>query len=237
MSRAFSSASFADIPCFTYFSVSLAICASYFPIMSALFVIFMYDFSYPDIIFVSIVSTEASKAESPRTIPVTQSTTLRIHPLLPFMVSISSSHADDKHFNEPAILSDITSAIDCNSPSTPVICSLSGTILSADVRNALNADTLRLSVSSSVVLRSTPLSLNLTSPFTRSGNVLTGSPNVFASLPLLSARLSRMLRVAVAAIDASNPASESFPNNANVSSMVKLNDLATGPTIGIAVAR
>ena len=94
-----------------------------------------------------------------------------------------------------------------------------------------------MSVNSRVVLRSIPSSFNFFKPSTSSGKFFTGLQRARANLPDPSARLSRIFRVAVAAIEASKPASANFPNNARVSSIVKLNDLATGPTIGKAVAR
>ena len=105
------------------------------------------------------------------------------------------------------------------------------------MRKALKAATLRLSVNSRVVFKSTPFSFSDFNPSTNSGNVLTGLPNVFASFPLLSARFRKILRVAVAAIEASKPASDNLPNKAKVSSILKLKAFATGPTIGNAVAR
>ena len=101
----------------------------------------------------------------------------------------------------------------------------------------MKAATLRLSVISRVVFKSTPCSFNFCKPITNSGNVFTGPPSDFASTPLVSAKFNRILRVAVADIEASKPESASFPTNAKVSSMVKLKALATGPTIGNAVAR
>ena len=125
----------------------------------------------------------------------------------------------------------MVSAISVSSLSTPVIWSLNGTILSEAVRKALKAATLRLSVNSKVVFKSTPCSFSFFKPTTNSGNVFT------ANLPLPSAKFNKILRVAVADIEASKPASASFPNNAKVSSIWKLNAFATGPTIGKAVAR
>ena len=115
--------------------------------------------------------------------------------------------------------------------------SLNGVILSADCRKALKAATLRLSVNCKVVFRSTPLSFSFCKPATSSGNVFTGPPNAVASFPPLSARLSKILRVAVAADDASKPESASFPSNASVSSISKLKAFATGPTVGSASRR
>ena len=131
----------------------------------------------------------------------------------------------------------MVSAISVSSLSTPVIWSLNGTILSEAVRKALKAATLRLSVNSKVVFKSTPCSFSFFKPTTNSGNVFTGSPSALANLPLPSAKFNKILRVAVADIEASKPASASFPNNAKVSSIWKLNAFATGPTIGKAVAR
>ena len=159
----------------------------------------------------------------------------------PFVLSdnliIIASHAEANPAAAPFILFSIVAAIWSRSPSTPVMASRNGTILSADCRKALNAATLRLSVSCKVVLRSTPLSLNFCKPDIRSGKVFTEPPSDLASFPLLSARFSNILRVAVAADDASNPESDNFPSNASVSSIVKLKALATGPTVGRASLR
>ena len=87
------------------------------------------------------------------------------------------------------------------------------------VKKALKAATLRLSVSSNVVFKSTPCAFNFFKPATNSGNVLTGPPKAFANSPLPSARFNRIFLVAVADIEASNPASASFPNKAKVSSI------------------
>jgi len=156
-------------------------------------------------------------------------------PVLSIIVSIKDSQADDKLYNAPCTLFPIVSAILFKSSSTPVIWSRRGTILSDAVRKALKAATLRLSVISSVEFRSIPCSFNLCNPSTNSGNVLTGPPRACANLPLPSAKFSNIFRVAVADMEASNPASASLPNKANVSSIVKLKALATGPTMGIAV--
>jgi len=101
----------------------------------------------------------------------------------------------------------------------------------------LKAATLRLSVISRVLFKSTPCSFNFCNPATNSGSVLTGPPNDLASTPFVSAKFRRILRVAVADIEASKPASDNLPSKAKVSSIEKLKALATGPTIGSAVAR
>ena len=64
---------------------------------------------------------------------------------------------------------------------------------------------------------------------------LTGRPSACASLPFALARLRKILREAVAADEASKPASLSLPSRVVTSSMEKPNCLATGATIGMAV--
>ena len=73
------------------------------------------------------------------------------------------------------------------------------------------------------------------SPSISSGKVLTGSPKAFASSPLALARFRMMLRVAVAALEASKPALASVPSRAVVSFTENPKVLATGPTMDIAV--
>ena len=149
--------------------------------------------------------------------------------------SINASHAEESPKTAPCTLSVMVFAIVVKSPSTLVTASRRVFIFSASERKALNAATLRLSVSSNVEARSIPLSLNFTNPSTISGSVFTLPPNSLANFPLASAKFNMIFLVAVADIEASNPASANFPSKAKVSSMVKLKALATGPTIGIAV--
>ena len=66
-----------------------------------------------------------------------------------------------------------------------------------------------------------------------SSKVLTEPPNDFANFPLESANFKMMLRVAVAALDASKPALANEPNNAVVSLTVRPKALATGNTVPI----
>ena len=64
---------------------------------------------------------------------------------------------------------------------------------------------------------------------------MTGPPNAFDKSPELSAKFNKILRVAVAADEASNPALLSCESKAAVSSREKPKDCATGATIAIAV--
>ena len=123
------------------------------------------------------------------------------------------------------------SAISFRTPSVSRRAFLSSIAESAPDRKELNAATLRLSVSSRVVVKSTPFSLRLCSPAMSSSNVFTGPPSAFAKSPLASASFSMMFLVAVAAEDASNPELARAPSRAVVSLMPKPNVFATGPTV------
>ncbi len=123
------------------------------------------------------------------------------------------------------------------SSSAPVTASQSASTVSVPLRKVLNAATERLSVSSRALFKSIPSLFNFLSPFTRSSRLLTGPPRASASLPLLSARLSKILRVAVAADEASKPLFAKAPKRAVVSSIVNPKELATGPTVDIALFR
>ena len=148
---------------------------------------------------------------------------------------ISPSHADWSSLTEPSTVLILSSAVFFSTPLTSSSESLRAKAASTPSRNVLKAETDLLSVSSNVVLRSTPCAFSCLSPDISSGNVLTGLPKATASLPLESARLSRMFLVAVAAEEASNPALASVPSRATVSLSEKPNVFATGPTVAIAV--
>nr|UWD62550.1 MAG: hypothetical protein [Bacteriophage sp.] len=122
-----------------------------------------------------------------------------------------------------------------NPSSAPVTASRRFKTVSVPFKKVLNAATERLSVKSRALLRSIPSLFNFLSPFTRSSRLSTGPPRASASLPLLSARLSKILRVAVAADEASKPLFAKAPKRAVVSSIVNPKEFATGPTIDIAV--
>ena len=122
-----------------------------------------------------------------------------------------------------------------NSSSAPVTASRRLRTVSAPFKKVLNAATERLSVKSSALLRSIPSLFNFFRPLTRPSRLSTGPPSARASLPLLSARFSKILRVAVAADEASKPLFDKAPKRAVVSSIVKPKELATGPTMAMAV--
>ena len=166
-----------------------------------------------------------------------KSMTLLMTPLLLDIESMNPSHADCSSLTEPLTVLSRSSAMRFSSPSTSSRLSRSSCVASAPWRKVLKAETLRLSVSSSVVARSMPSAFSCFSPASSSGSVSADPPRDLASLPFASARLSRMLRVAVPALDASNPALESDPSRATVSSMLKPKVLATGPTMDIASLR
>ncbi len=149
--------------------------------------------------------------------------------------SINPSHADCSSLMEPSTVLILSSAVVFRIPPTSSSESRSSRAASAPSRNVLNADTDLLSVSSRVVLRSTPCAFKVLRPAISSGNVLTGFPRATASFPLESARFSRIFLVAVAAEEASKPAFASVPSSATVSLKEKQNVLATGPTVAIAV--
>ena len=136
---------------------------------------------------------------------------------------------------EPSTVLILSSAVRFRTSPTSSSESRSSRAASAPSRNVLNAETDLLSVSSSVVLRSTPCAFKVLRPSISSGNVLTGLPKATASLPLESARLSSMFLVAVAAEDASKPALANVPSRATVSLSEKPKVFATGPTVAIAV--
>ena len=118
-----------------------------------------------------------------------------------------------------------------NSPETSFNALRNSRADSAPDMNALNAATLRLSVNSNASFKSIPDLRNWINPSIISSNVLTGPPNDCANLPFASAIFKMILRVAVAALDASKPALANAPNNAVVSLTVKPNALATGNTV------
>ncbi len=132
---------------------------------------------------------------------------------------------------EPAALSRFSSAISFNAPPASVIASRNTVVFSAPCRKVLNADTLRLSVSSRVVAKSTPESRSFTSAGVKSSNDFTGCPRATASFPEPSARFKSIFLVAVAAEDASKPLSASTPSRAIVSSMENPKVRATGAIV------
>ena len=138
---------------------------------------------------------------------------------------------------EPCTLSPISSAMALKASSASVTASRRANIVSGAFKNVLKAATERLSVNSRALFKSIPSLFSFFNPFTRSSRLLTGPPKAIASLPLLSARLRNILRVAVAAIEASKPLFDKAPKRAVVSSIVKPKELATGPAMAIAVFR
>ena len=99
--------------------------------------------------------------------------------------------------------------------------------------NAEKAATLRLSVNSNASATLIPRLRNSINPFIMSSNVLAEPPNDLANFPLAFAKFKRILRVAVAALEASKPAFANAPNNAVVSFTVRPYALATGNTVPI----
>ena len=114
---------------------------------------------------------------------------------------------------------------------TSVIESRNSVRESAEFRNVEKAATLRLSVRSRAFARSIPSALSFFNPFARSSAFLTGLPRAFARSPLASQRFRIILRVAVAALEASKPALASWPRSAVVSSIENPKEFATGPTV------
>ena len=110
-------------------------------------------------------------------------------------------------------------------------------IVSAPFKKVSKAATERLSVNSNASFNDTPSSFSCFNAGARSSRLLIGLPSACASFPDSSARLRRMLRVAVAALDASNPLFASVPNRATVSSIEKPNALATGAIVLIEFCR
>jgi len=148
---------------------------------------------------------------------------------------INPSQADCNSLTEPSTVLILSSAVFFSTPLTSSNESRRFIAASAPSKNVLNAETDLLSVSSNVVLRSTPCAFNVLRPSISSGNVLTGLPKATASLPLESARFNRIFLVAVAADEASKPALASVPSNATVSRSENPKVFATGPTVAIAV--
>ena len=149
--------------------------------------------------------------------------------------SINPSQADCNSLTEPSTVLILSSAVFFSTPSTSSNESRSSKAASAPSRNVLKAETDLLSVSSNVVLRSTPCAFNVLRPSINSGKVLTDFPNATANLPLESARFNRIFLVAVAADEASKPALAKVPSKATVSLRENPNVFATGPTVAIAV--
>ena len=150
---------------------------------------------------------------------------------------MSSSHAEDNPFIAPAVLFPISSAIFAKSSETPVIDLLRVSISSAPFTKLANAFTLLLSVISSIFANPIPSSFTFFNPFIKSSKLLIFPPSVLLNFPPPSARFKSIFLVAVAAEDASTPASANLPNNANTSSISNPKVFATDPAIGIAVCK
>ena len=172
-----------------------------------------------------------------RTNSVSQPTNVRNNPLPSLRCKLSPSHAEERPLSAPSRLSPIVSAICLAAPFALFNSLRRFRTLSVPERNVLNAATLRLSVSSNASARSMPLSFKVFKPAIRSSRLLTGCPSACASFPFVSARFSNMFLVAVAALDASNPALANCPSNASTSSILKPKALATGDTVLIAFCR
>ena len=154
-------------------------------------------------------------------------------PLDSLNANVRPSHADFSKSVEPSTVFNRSFSIRSNSPETSSNDWRNSRAESAPEMNAVNAATDRRSVNSNASFRSVPDLRNLINPSIISSNVLAGPPIAFANLPLASANFKIILRVAVAALDASKPALASDPKRAVVSLTVSPNAFATGKTVPI----
>ena len=154
-----------------------------------------------------------------------------IVPLEFCIANVKPSQADFNNFVEPSTVFRRSDCIRSSSPETSSKDWRNSRADSAPDNNAENAATLRLSVISKASFKSVPALRNCINPSMIWSNVFAGPPRDFANLPLESANFNMMLRVAVAALDASKPAFANAPNNAVVSFNVRPNAFATGNTV------
>ena len=162
---------------------------------------------------------------------VNQSIVVFIAPLDFWNANVRPSHADCNNFVEPSTVFKRSSEIRVNSPLTSSNDCRNSRADSAPDNRAEKAATLRLSVKSNASFKSVPALRNSIIPSMISSNVFAGPPIAFANFPFASAKYKMMLRAAVAALDASNPAFANAPNNAVVSLTDKPNAFATGKTV------
>ena len=164
---------------------------------------------------------------------VSHSIVSRIVPCDSWNASVRPSQADFNNLVAPSTVLSRSPWMRSNSPETSSRLARNSLVDSAPERKAEKAATLLLSVSSKASPKSIPESRNLINASNISSNVRTLPPSLFANLPLASERFNIIFLVAVAALEASNPAFAKAPNNAVVSLTVSPKALATGNTVPI----